>query len=126
MPQVTAPPFEDYELQTREGDVVRVAAQLLGHGSSYFEGKTRWFEVFIYRTRDGRYLVHRLGQTSEPGETVRFQLERTSSAFEVVELLTSRTHSNEVHIPRPSVRAIAQAAAFDDKIRDAYINRGPI
>lgn len=126
MPQTTAPPFEDYVLRTREDGDVAVSAQLLGQGSSYFEGKTRWFEVFIYRDSIGRYLVHRLGQTSEPGESVRYQLDITGSAFEVVEILTSRTHSNEVHIPRPSVRAIAQAAAFDDKIRDAYINRGPI
>src|SRR5262245_24630795 len=126
MPQTTAPPFEDYVLPTRDGRVIGVNAQLLGQGSSYFEGKTNWFEVFIYRDRNGGFLVHRLGQTNVAGQSVRYQLDRTDSAYEVVEILTARTHQSQAHIPRPSARALAQAAAYDDQIRDAYINRGPV
>jgi hypothetical protein len=43
-------------------------------------------------------------------------------AFEIVELLTGH-HNDKTYIPRQSARALAQAAMWDEDIRDAYINR---
>lgn len=81
----------------------------------------RWFEVTIYGTPDD-YVLHTVGRSIVPGEIDYARVIRTASAYEAVEILTVRQKGN-VFIPAPSLRALAQAAAKDEDMRDAYINR---
>lgn len=37
---------------------------LLGSSSSYARGKTRWFEVAIYKSQGGKYIVSGVGRTT--------------------------------------------------------------
>lgn len=107
----------------------------------------RWFEVAIYRryvdvdvrgvpsadllkveTALGKrdYVVHTVGGSAVPGEDRRSRVSFTPSAFEVIELLTVRPRDGEPYIAQQSALALAQAAALDGELRDAYINRAVV
>jgi hypothetical protein len=142
--------YEPVALSGRDGEPHEFYGRLLGAGTSRAEHHShaepfaargakcsacRWFEVALYRRRrpttsaDAEvshtfdYVVHTVGGTAVPGEERRSRVSYTSSAFEVIELLTVRPHHGEPFIAQQSARALAQAAQFDDDIRDAYINR---
>lgn len=86
----------------------------------------RWFEVWIYRATDDagetEYYIDTRGQSIIPGERCRTRVERTPSAQWVVECLAQR-RDGETFIPTVSRRALAEAAAKDSAIDDAFINR---
>jgi hypothetical protein len=86
----------------------------------------RWFEVTLYDDHDAdEYVVHTVGRSILPGEIDYARVSRTSSAYEVVEILTVR-QKGSTFIAAPSLRALAQAAAVDDDMRDAYVNRAVV
>lgn len=82
----------------------------------------RWLETTLYRTDDDRYVVYTNGRSIVPGEQDYVRVTITSSAYEVVEVLTVKKAA-EPFIPLPSARALAQAASRDDDIQEAYVNR---
>lgn len=120
--QTTTPISMEYTLTDRDGARFTFTGQLLGSGTSYRDFKQRWFEIDLYLTEDDEYVVHTRGRSTIAGESTLSRISRTSSAFEVVELLTVN-HNGKLYIPRQSSHAMAQAAQWDDDIRDAYINR---
>lgn len=108
----------------RDGTKETFIAEQIGFCSSETEDKDRWFEVGIYRDVDGGYIVHTVGRSRIPGEQPYARIVTTRSAFDIIEILTVTHHNRKpvpAYIPRPSMRAIAQAAQFDDAIREAYI-----
>jgi hypothetical protein len=112
-----------YRVMDRGGVPIDFDGVRLGHGSSHAEGRPRWFEVEIYRRQDNDdFIVVTRGKSNLDGETTRTRVVQTPSAFEVISLLTVH-HGGKTYIPRQSDRALAQAAQWDDDIRDAYINR---
>lgn len=101
----------------------------------------RWFEVRIFAVSAelvpdpgdpeefendaeprGRYLVLTYGRSEVPGETDKRRAVWTDSPFEVVEALTQRDRGAPF-LPTASARALAQAAAYDADLQDAYVNR---
>ena len=129
-------------LINERGDRVDLSTKYLGAGSSrqpehnHPEGKwprkgekrcsaCRWFEVQLYKTREG-YAVQQRGCSVVPGERTYHRLWQTPSAFHVVEIMTVRENSAEhkrAFLPQPSAHLLAVAAEFDDAIREAYVNR---
>lgn len=93
----------------------------------------RWFEVAIYRRDAPRgtgdpdvdYVVFTLGHTDVPGERLYGRITQVNSPFEVVEVLTVR-RVGATFMPAQSSRALAQAAAVDAGLRDAYVNRAVV
>jgi len=81
----------------------------------------RWTEIRVFRDADG-YLIHRSGMTIVPGESPRHPVVRVRTAYEVVESLTSRV-AGGAHLTRTPAMALAQCAAYDVPLRDAYENR---
>lgn len=81
----------------------------------------RWTEIRVFRETDG-YLIHRSGMTIVPGETNRHPVVRVRTAYEVVESLTSRVNG-AAHLTRTPAMVLAQCAAYDVPLRDAYENR---
>lgn len=122
---MTTPTTVRVELKNRDGTVLAFDGQHLGHGTSHHPDKDRWFVVDIYKSTTGTYVIHTRGMTKVADEITFVRIAETSSAFEVVELLTVN-HSKKIYIPRQSSRALAQAAQWDDDIRDAYINRAVV
>lgn len=82
----------------------------------------RWQETTIFVTDDDRFVVHTVGRSIVPGESDRHRVTFTSSAYEIVEVLTVKGNK-EPFLPDPSARALAQAAAVDDDVQEAYVNR---
>ena len=114
-----------HRVEGRDGEITYFTGVRLGYGTSESADKDRWFEVDIYRTADGEYVVHTRGCSRLPGEETKRRVVRTTSAFEIIELLTVH-HGGKTYIPRASARAIAQAAQWDVSVRDAYVNRAVI
>lgn len=84
----------------------------------------RWTETRVIREDGGGYAVHILGLSLVPGETLRCTrgVVRVRTAYEVVESLTSRV-AGGAHLTRTPAMALAQCAAYDVPLRDAYENR---
>lgn len=76
-------------------------------------------------TRRGRYLVLTSGVSTVPDEVIMRRASWTDSPYEVVELLTQR-RGTRPFLPTPSARVLAQAAAWDSGIRDAYVDRAVV
>lgn len=127
-------------------ETIRTHAQLLGVSTSYqpqhydhpgqwatFDERCRacrWFEPRILREVDGRrrYLVHRTGRSAVPGEVTLTGHEWVHTPHEVVEVLTTRkrdqrTGDRTPYLTQPAARVLAQAAAYDDDLHRAYVNR---
>lgn len=88
----------------------------------------RWFEVRIIRTTDDDYVVSYQGFTTLPNEQHRHNVHRTASGYTVVEVLTQRrpdrvTGVLSTFIPRTSRFALADAAAKDEGIERAWVDR---
>lgn len=122
--------FKDTDSQAHH----KVRGVLLGSASSqrvrheHHHGKPcsacRWFEVRIVRNLDdpGDYLVSFEGFTVVTGETHRCTVHRTLSAHTVLELLT-QVRGGETFIPRTSRLALSEAAAHDEEMERAWIDR---
>lgn len=121
----TAPPVQSYELYGRNGAAFKFTGQRLGSGSSEFPDKDRWFEVDLYVGEingERSYVVHTQGKSRIEGEGIRARIALSQSPYEVIELLTV-VNRGKLYIPRQSSHALAQAAQWDEGLRDAYINR---
>lgn len=132
---MTDSPMRKFDLD----DGTSVTAELLSHTSScrsthsHSDGAPaaarcsacRWTEVSIYRTDEDRpaYFVETVGETVVPGERRLVQLERTTSAHWVVETLVTRRRDGEMFLTRAARQALAEAAAVDKSLDDAFVNR---
>jgi hypothetical protein len=140
--------FVPVTLAGRDGREITFRGAVLGSGSSkrdehshysgYYARKgekcsaCRWFEVTIYKrtlpTGDATYdfVLHTIGNSIVPNEQRFSRVAETSSAYELVELLTVRPYHGDPFIAAQSQRALAQAASLDDDVRDAYVNRAVV
>lgn len=118
---VSPPDLQDVTL-VDHGQSLSVRARCLGRSTSKRAHKTRWFEVEIYKTDDGEYLVQTRGMTVIPGEITKTRVVRTRSSFEVVQVLEVGRHNETPYLPRDSLRALAQAAQWDDDLMERYLD----
>jgi hypothetical protein len=143
-PSVTV---RDWRFATRDG-ALEVTGSLLAYQSTYREDEhslnhpgarhaergdkcrsCRWFEVRILLVEaddavehGGRFLVYTVGRSLVPGEVDLIRAAFTDSPYTVVELLTQRD-GGRPFLPASSARALADAAAHDLDLRDAYTQR---
>ena len=110
--------IHEYKLQIDQGPPYEFSGQRLGEGSSKQPWKKRWFEVDIYLSTTGSYVLHTAGRSEIPGETTRYRLIISPSAFEIVERLVVN-HGGNVYVPTQSLRAITAAAQFSDDMLEA-------
>lgn len=96
---------------------------LLGSASSETPDSDRWFEVSIYRTVGGRYLVAGIGRSRVDGETDRHWVVECESGGDVVAALTRTDPEGIEYLTRTARDAIDAAAATDDSIRDSFLRR---
>lgn len=88
-------------------------------------GRCRWFETRIFKLGSNDYLIHQTGRTIVADEKQLTRHERAYSPDEVVEsYVVRRPDEDRTFLTRPAARALAQASAFDDDLRAAYIRRG--
>jgi len=127
--------------------VIRVYAQFIGFSSSQYTRHSghsiakradvdvrcracRCFEPRIFREVGGdrRYLIHRAGCSKVPGEITLSGHEWARSPHEVIEALTTRkrdpiTGDRTPYLTNPAARVLAQAAAYDGELGQAYVDR---
>lgn len=121
--------------------VLTLTARFLGLGSSRYDrhadhpgrwatreercGQCRWYELRLFRVSRNDYVLYHVGRSQVPGEVDLCRHERAYSPQEVIERCVVR-HPGRASLTRPSARALAQAAPFDDELRDAYENRAVV
>lgn len=93
----------------------------------------RWFESRIFcDTDDHRLLLYTVGESIVDGEEPRYRAEWVVSPYEVIDLLTTFRPAEvpggqrQQSLSYAARRALAQAANFNDKMRDAYEGRTAI
>lgn len=103
-----------------EARILRVEAELVPTGE-LVAGEP----VYAPEEPTARYLVLTYGRSRVPGETDKRRAAWTNSGFEVVEFLVQRDRgrSRAPFLPAASARVLAQAAEWDDDIREAFVNR---
>ncbi len=94
-----------------------------------------WTEIKIFRIPEddpqhnphhrqrGKYVVYQVGSSSIPGKDTYTRLIFTDSFHEVIELLVTRHSHQPPTLTATAARALAQAAAYDDDLDHAWINR---
>lgn len=96
---------------------------LLGAASSRRPGQDRWFEVEIYRTTGGQFVVGGRGRSEVEGETDRCWAAVCADGAGVIASLM-RVDSDDVeYLTRTARDALNDAAENDDDIRDAFYKR---
>jgi len=129
---------KDIVLEGRDQERFSFTGRLLGSGSSrnihHSDHQTefarrgercsacRWFEVYVYKRDPNGYVVQTIGESDVPGEVRLSRIVETTNAYEIVELLTVRKRDTNPYIPPQSLRALAQAAQYDDDVRDVYLD----
>lgn len=85
----------------------------------------RWTEIRIFSRTDGGFYIVNCGASEVPGERDLVRVIEVGTPFEAVEKLANRDRSGSDRrpfLPVPARFALAQAAAYDESLRDAYIN----
>jgi hypothetical protein len=141
LPDINTP----YIMQIKvEGQSYEFAGILLAEGSSQSDSHRdhadsdtapkgvkcsacRWLEVELYRRIDEKsdvYVVVTRGPSICEGERDYEKITFTESAYEVVEVLTVRKTrgTQSTFLPPQHARALAQAAAHDEGLKDAYLS----
>lgn len=88
----------------------------------------RWFESRLFRSEDGKYVIHFTGQSVVPGETPRYRYEVLGTTFELLEVLATRGRNNATgesgsYLSYAARRTLISAAVRDPDIRQAYERR---
>lgn len=98
----------------------------------------RWYESRLFKlhppasagtgtdngsSRRQHYLIHHVGASNVPGEVDLCRYEETYSAHGVVEAFTVRPHSGKPFLTRPGALVLAGAAAHDNEVETAWVNR---
>lgn len=106
----------------RDGTLpLRFTGEELATASSEVPGKRRWFVVTIYRTDDGRYVVHGVGVSDVEGEEDRHWATVCNAPDDVIEALRRDGADGVRFLPRTSQYALEEAADQDEGLRDAYV-----
>lgn len=141
---------EDWVLPLNDRDdtkLERFRGQFLGIGSSHRDthinhedtefaprgtpcSGCRWFESRIFANeRDTHFLLYTVGASIVDGEEPRYRAEWVVSPYEIIDLLTTFRPAEQAggqrqqNLSYAARRALAQAANFNDRMRDAYEGR---
>jgi hypothetical protein len=102
---------------------ITFVGELLADGSSQRPHKQRWYEVEIWKTDDGKYVIHKIGATEVKGEEDRHSAIIADTPEGAVQALYSRRELGDYHLPLAAKLALEDAAQKDPALRDAYLHR---
>lgn len=108
----------------RDGDVSLVFdGLLLGRASSHRPDARRWFDVAIYRTLGGTYVVAGIGRSDVVGERDRCWAVTCTDPADVMRSLTRRDEDGIEFLTRTARDALDEAAEADLDLRDSCVKR---
>jgi len=93
-----------------EERVIAFEGELLGEASSQRGDKDRWFELRIYRTQAGAYIVSGIGKSRVPGETDLCWVKIVDAAEDVIRALQRTDGDGELRLTNVARKALDQAA----------------
>lgn len=99
---------------------VRFTGLELASQSSFAQGKPRWFELKIYRTEAGSYVISGAGRTTVPGEKDRCWVKVAGTAAGAVEALHQYDDDDVRYLTRVAQDALTQACELDDELCAEY------
>lgn len=117
-----------YRLE-RDGDRdLEFDGRLLATASSREDGRDRWTELRLYATATGGWVLHRLGQSSRPGETTRYSAKACVTVDDVYRALCSTgvrgdTGQQATYLTHLSREVLEDAAEVDDRLAVALVER---
>lgn len=129
----------DWTIIDQDGGETVIVGRFLGMGSSFRPqhkghpttdtaprgvhcSTCRWTEIRIFSDATDFYIVN-CGVSDAAGERDLIRVTQASTAFELVETLTTRDRrTGQSVLTFPARRALAQAANHSARLRDAYIN----
>lgn len=104
-----------------DGDkTVTFVGEELGAADSRAPGKDRWFELHLYRTEGGNYVVAGAGRTKVRGEDDRCWVKVSESAIGAVESLHQVDDDDVRYLTRVAREALDRACQVDDELCQAY------
>lgn len=110
---------EDFEV--RDGSrSFKFSGVRLATATSRADGKARWFDLSIYRTQGGSYVVHGAGRTLVNGERDREWVSISEAPEGVIESLYLRDGDGVRYLTNVARGALRDAASRDEGIRQAY------
>jgi len=110
-------------LVPRDGDIdLELNGERLAFSSSAERGKPRWFELTIYRSGSGRWVVAGAGRTTMPDEVDRFWARVCTSPAEVLEALYRRGEGGR-YLTHTAREALEDAAERDVALRTVLVER---
>lgn len=105
----------------RDGDVdLAFSGELIGFGTSEEPGRDRWFEVRVYRTEGGTYVVAGTGVSLLPSERDRNWAYVCETAQDAVDALYREDPNTGVRFLTNTARdALDEASLVDSSFRGA-------
>lgn len=111
--------MEEFTIPRKGKLPLKFTGEVLSYASSYVDGKPRWFEVEIYRTESGKYVVHGSGLSDVSGETDWHWAEVCETPGEVITAL-ERDGDQGRYLPTTSMEALEEAADVDPNLRAVF------
>lgn len=110
------------DIRVIDGDrVLQFMGVRIGASSSHQPGKTRWAEIYIYRTEAGTYIVSGIGRSKIDGESDKCWAYVEENPADVIKRLHMTADGGGKYIPYVSRDAIAQARTVDAVFAAAYM-----
>lgn len=110
---------QDYRVQDDDRDL-HFCGELIGEASSFKQGKERWAEIAIYRTRAGKYVVTGIGRSILNGEVDKHWAQVCEEPQGVIEKLHMLDDDKSKYLPFVSKTALQQARDNDPVFAAAY------
>lgn len=127
---------------TESATAVRVTGRLIGASSTFRRphvcgypdrhadrtercGSCRWFETRVFRLTgpESRYVIFNVGRSVVPGEVNYSRITFAHSPNDLIEAYVVRRENERPFLTKPGQLVLAQAAAFDPALVDAYRRR---
>lgn len=100
---------------------LQFTGRLLGESSSWCEGKERWAEIKIFRTRAGAYIVSGVGRSVINGEVQKRWAQVCDRPEAVVERLHMLDGKEARYLPYVNRVALQKARMADAGIANAFL-----
>lgn len=108
---------KEYQVEREGLGPLVFVGELISDVSTHKEYKTRWIEIYLYKTETDRYVIETLGKSIVKGELTRRTVTIHDSADEAVRALVNKKTNS---FSKPSIDLLHIAEHGDNDISDAW------
>lgn len=107
--------MQEYTIPNEDREVSFIG-QLLGTASSFRPSKDRWFELSIYKTEGGNYVIAGAGKTTVSGEDDRCWVKISETAVGAVEALHQYDDDGVRYLTHVARTALEESCLLDEAL----------